>query len=138
MFASFIRIVVYRLLTDFYIVLPNLFSLFFFFQIVFYPCCGSVIATPFAPTIRPTIDNSISPLPLGLTIGPTIGANKYHSHYNEIRPSRRFFLYPRHRKETLIRPDQRIVSCHEEREDIRQRYRGCTVLTFDGPVVCPP
>ena len=75
------------------------------------------------------------------TAGLNMGSTKYHHHYNELRPVRgihAFFLFPWSEKLIRVRAHQRHVSCHEKIEDIRQRYRGCTVLTFDGPVVCPP
>ena len=76
------------------------------------------------------------------TAGLNMGSNdKYHSHYNELRPVRgihEFFLYPWNEKLTRVRAHQRLVSCHEKIRDVRKLYRGITIMTFDGPVVCPP
>ena len=94
---------------------------FLFFQIVFYTC-----------------HIPVSRFLAGLCMG---SSDEYHYHYNEICPIRgihEFFLYPGKERLTRVRAHQRLGTCHEEREDIRHRYRGVTVMTFDGPVVCPP
>ena len=75
------------------------------------------------------------------TAGLNMGSNdKYHSHYNELRPVRgihEFFLYPWNEKLTRVRAHQRLVSCHEKIRDVRKVYKNCLVYTFDGPVHCP-
>ena len=70
-----------------------------------------------------------------------MNSDKYHYHYNELRPIRgihAFSIFPWVEESIRVKAYPRYVSCHGEIEDVRKSYRGISVMTFDGLVDCPP